>query len=131
MFAWLPWLIIIYVSAIKRLRLWKLILGGLIFALMLMIGIPNYMIFIMIIWGGVIILLIISQLKLGIKAIFAPLIIAFVIIILGTALSAVYLCSVFEGRQYTGLHIELTPEILSWVKGQTNAMLTAMIARIT
>jgi hypothetical protein len=109
----LPWLIVVYLSAIEKPRLWKLILGGCIFALICMAGMPGNIIFIMVIWGGIIIAKVLDGSGVGGKdRIFLQLCSAFIIIILGLGLSAACWCSVLEGRQYTRLHDTLTPELI-------------------
>jgi len=110
MASWLPWLIVLYIKILERFRLWKLFLAGLIFAFIWTAGSPHFMPFIMIIWGGFVLSSMISNLcqkkkRASAKAFF----IAFIIFIIGTALSAVYLCSIFDGIQYTWLHMELNP----------------------
>lgn len=110
-FILLPWLIIIYSSAIKELRLWKLVAGGFIFALMCTSGFPNYLTFVIFIWAGIGAALTINQVGIeGRKAVSTSLSAAFAIIILGLGLSAVYFIPVLDGVRYTRLHVGLSPE---------------------
>lgn len=107
--AWLPWLLLIYVSVVKRWRFWKVALGGLIFNFILTSGQPTYWHFVALLWGVIIIFFIITQLHTGKRnAIKIPLLAAFLIFIIGIGLSSVYLFSFIDGRQYTQEHIELT-----------------------
>lgn len=106
-----PWLIVIYVSAVEKMRVWKLILGGLIFSFLWTTGAAYHMVFVMIIWVSIIILLTINLLSVEKKKnFFTPLLIALAFSALGTGLSAIYLCPLFEGMRYTRLHIGLSAE---------------------
>ena len=111
MASWLPWLIFLYVKILERFRLWKLLLAGLIVAFIWTTGSPHFMFFIMISWGGFVLSSMIINLRRKRKRAFVKaFIVACIIFIIGTALSSVYLCSVFDGIQHTRLHIELTPD---------------------
>jgi len=107
--AWLPWLLLIYASAVKEWRIWKIIAGGLIFAFILTSGQITYWHFTAFLWGVVIIFTIIFQLRTRKGGAFkASLLAAFLICIIGIGLSSVYLFSFIDGRQYTQEHLELT-----------------------
>lgn len=111
MASWLPWLIFLYVKTLERFRLWKLFLAGLIFAFIWTAGSSHFMPFVMIIWGGFVLSSMITSLRRKRKRAFAKaFLVAGIIFIIGTALGAVYLYSVFDGIQYTQLHMELTPD---------------------
>jgi hypothetical protein len=93
----------------QKFRLWKLFLGAIIFAFVWLGSKLQYMPFIMIIWGSFILLLAVDNLYLAEpKAFIKPFIITAAIFILGTALSAPYLCSLYDGMQHTGLHMKLS-----------------------
>ena len=98
--AWLPWLIIMYVSVTEQWRFWKAALVGFIFALILTAANPGIWHLVAFLWGGVILFLTVTQLSTGRRiAALKPVIIALLIVLMGVGLSGVYLCSVFDGRQ--------------------------------
>jgi hypothetical protein len=107
--AWLPWLLLIYTSAVKEWRTWKIIAGGLVFPFILTSGQITYWHFTALLWAVVIVLTIVFQLhaRKG-SALKVPLLAAFLICIIGIGLSSVYLFSFIDGRQYTQEHLELT-----------------------
>lgn len=127
--AWLPWLIIIYVSAVEQWRLWKVGLGGLVLAFILTAGNPGIWHLVAFLWGGTVVFLTITQLCAGTgRGALRPLLIAILIGILGAGLSGVYLCSFFDGRQYTQEHIKLTTEAaLSEVGGSLPPLFLATL----
>lgn len=105
--AWLPWFFTVYVSAVERFKLWKIALGGLVFAFILTAANPGIWHLVVFLWGSIILLLTIIQFRKR-NSIFMPLIIALLIGVLGAGLSGVYLSSFFDGMQHTEEHIELT-----------------------
>jgi len=109
--AWLPWFLLLYIKTIEDFRPWKLILTALIFVFMLTVGAPNYMPFVIFIWIAVIIIYFLQAVKQRqLKRAFGYLFIAGGIIVLGLALSAVYLLPVADGVSYTLAHMRLSPE---------------------
>ncbi|MBM3245342.1 MAG: hypothetical protein FJZ15_06090, partial [Candidatus Omnitrophica bacterium] len=106
---WLPWLLIVYVSAVEQWRLWKIIVGSVIFAFILTAGNPGLWHLVIFIWSSAFVYLTISSICSGkTKSIIKPLFIAFLIVIIGIGLSGVYLCPSLEGSLHTEEHIELT-----------------------
>lgn len=106
--SWLPWLILIYIKAVRDFRLWKLLLGAVIFSFIWLGSKLQYMQFIMAIWGGFIILFSIRSLSLRKPGGFIrPFLIAGAIFILGTLLSAPFLYSFLDGLRYTELGFKL------------------------
>jgi hypothetical protein len=110
--AWLPWLLTLYISLLERWKLWKLVAGSTILAFIITGAAPSLWPFVVIIWGGIIVLQIIFYLSSGKKWVcfYKPILLAFMIVILGAGLSAVYLFSFFDGMKYTEEHLELTTE---------------------
>ncbi len=107
--AWLPWLLVVYVSAVEQWRLWKIILGSVILAFILTAGNPGLWHFVIFLWSSTFLYLTISYVCSGkTKNTIMPLLVALLIVIIGIGLSAVYLCPALEGRYHTGEHIELT-----------------------
>jgi len=107
--AWLPWLLYVYMESIKKLTFWKLFLGGFIFAFIWFGGKLQYMPYIIFIWLGFISLAIFGNYNLRAKNNFIkPIGIAFLMFVLGTALSAVYLLSILDGLKFTKLHLDLS-----------------------
>lgn len=128
--AWLPWLFTIYISLLNRQKFWKFSLAGIILAFILTAGAPYLWPLIAFIWAGIVMVSIISQWRLEKKIIKAikPLIIVFIIIVIGAGLSAVYLFSFLDGRHYTQEHIKLTANAaLSEDKGSLPPLLLSTL----
>ncbi|MCF7916171.1 MAG: YfhO family protein [Candidatus Omnitrophica bacterium] len=106
MLAWLPWLLYLYISSVEKLRIWKIVLAGMILNFIWIAGRPHFMPYIMIIWASFICLSMIRCKKN--KKCLRPLFIAVAIFILGTALSAIYLFPIFNDSQYTQLYTKLS-----------------------
>ena len=107
--AWLPWLLLIYISAVNKLKLWKLLLGGIIFAFIITAAAPTLWPFVIFVWGGIIIMMIVSHFhRVFSFRVFLPFLIGMIIILVGTGLGGIYLCSFYDGISYTQEHIPLT-----------------------
>ncbi len=108
---WIPWLLIAYVVTVRKCCLWKILLGGAIFALIITAAAPTQLVFLTIVWGSLVVAtMFFSYAKSAILRISKPLIIAGLIAIVGLLLSSAYLLSIAEGRSYTKEHIDLTTE---------------------
>ncbi|MHB8154889.1 MAG: hypothetical protein ACYDFR_02415 [Candidatus Omnitrophota bacterium] len=107
--AWLPWLLYVYMESIKKFTFWKLFLGGFIFAFIWLGGKLQYMPYIIIIWMGFISLIVLESHDLRKKnSLIKPIGTAFIMFVLGTVLSAVYLLSLLDGLKFTSLHLVLS-----------------------
>jgi len=107
--AWLPWLILVYVMAVRDFKVWRLLSGAVIFALICLGSKPNFIPYIFIVWSGFVIVLVAE--KWGCddrKGAFKALFVAFLIFIPGILLSAPYLYSFLDGLRYTDLGFKLT-----------------------
>ena len=113
MLSWLPWLLYIYIKTVEKWRLWKVFLGGIIVSFMWIAGRPHFMPFVMIIWGGVVLVQMIRGLNTRQKENFIkPLLIALAIFILGTILSSSFLFFSLDAAQYTQLHRVLSGDVV-------------------
>lgn len=107
--SWLPWLFVIYVSAVERLRLWKIGLGGLVFSFILTAATPSYWHFVAFLWAGLVFFLVIIRFRMRMNRAVGKLFLTiFLITILGVGLSSVYLFPFFDTLKYTQEHIELS-----------------------
>jgi hypothetical protein len=109
----LPWLIIVYMLSVRKRRLWKLCLGGMLFAFICMAGSPQDMPFIMVVWAGFIIASIFINLsKKRKKAAAQSLIPALIIFVLGILLSSIYIFSLLDGAKY----LKIRPELVTGMR---------------
>jgi len=111
--AWFPWLIYVYLTALKSKKQIYVFLGSIILFNMWVVGKPYYMIFAFIIWSGFIVV----ELRSGISSknrenIFLPLRVAAQIFIFGTFLSAVYLYPLINSFHYVRLGENTNPNFI-------------------
>lgn len=107
---WMPWLLLIFISAVDRYRLWKIVLGGIILAFLITGAAPTLWPYVAILWCGVMVVLILSRRKKSKRDIISPIAVGLAIALLGVGLSGVYLISFIDGLRFTKAHIELTVE---------------------
>lgn len=114
MLSWLPWFLYFYVLTLGKFKLWKLFLSCVILYLIWTSGAVHYVIFVMIIWLGFILHATVQNKPMkNLKTTIWPLVLALMTFILGTALSFIYLYSVFDGTKNTQLSLELNPNAIS------------------
>ncbi len=109
--AWLPWLLFCYVKTVENFSCIKLFFTSLLVAFMWFGSKLQYMPFMMIIWGGFVLLLS-TEVSRPVKLdkLFKPVLIAFAAFILGSLISAPFLLSLFDGMRYVKIGTELTLE---------------------
>ncbi len=110
--AWLPWLLYIYITNVRKPRLWKVFLGGVIFAFVIIAGRPHFLPFIMIIWGGFVFSeIFVNRHSKGIDKFKKPLLPAFFIFIIGILFSAVYWIPLLDTVLHSELYTQLTADV--------------------
>lgn len=108
MLGWLPWLLYLYIETNNNFKLWKLFLSAIIFSFICIAGRPHFMIFIMIIWGTIILAEVLNALitqkkKLALNS----MINALSILILGCMLGSISIIPIFQMLQASDLYTNL------------------------
>jgi len=106
--SWLPWFIIIYLSAVRKLQFWKILTGGIILSFIITSGQITYWHFVVFLWLAIAMFPLVGQSYSDKKKIIGKsFCIVAAIVVIGIGLSGIYISSLLDVKQYTDLYVKL------------------------